>query len=109
MRHVEDGSIVVNCSGRFFRGERLEGPIPALSTNGCVMAINPRSLMHFLTSVAGFFDTHLLYRGLLRGNGFYALDHEALFRQNRNAWVGTLAASLHEPGACRSIPANEAA
>ena len=27
--------------------------------------------------------------------GFYRLDHEALFRQNRNAWVGASAAQAY--------------
>jgi len=93
--NIDEGSIIVNCSGSFFRGEQLEDPVPVVSPSGCVMAINPRSGFHFLSSVAGFFGAHLLYRDLLRGQGFYALDHEALFRQNRNAWVGASAAQAY--------------
>ena len=39
--------------------------------------------------------THLLYRNQLRGHGFYTLDLEALFRENRNAWVGASAAQAY--------------
>lgn len=84
---VPAGSIVVNCTGSFFRTPEPEPPAPLLSPAGTVMSINARAGMHFLTSVAGFFGPHLHARGLVRGQGFYTLDHEGLFRANRNAWV----------------------
>ena len=61
---------------------------------------------HFLTSVAAFFMTHLFYRGELLGKGFYRLDQEALFRQNRNAWVGASAAQayLNQVIAVQALP-----
>lgn len=92
---VSDGSIIVNCTGSFFRGSELAYPMPLLSANGCVLSINAREGFHFLTSVTGFFATHLLFRGQLRGQGFYAIDHESLFRKNRNAWVGASAAQAY--------------
>lgn len=103
---IPQGSIVVNCTGSFFRGEVLGDPIPILSTNDCVLSINARDGFHFLTSVSGFFATHLLYRGELRGRGFYTLDHEALFRKNRNAWVGACAAQayMNQVVAVQSLP-----
>lgn len=106
MHPVIPGSIFVNCTGSFFRTDVLEEPYPFLSPHATVMAVNARTGMHFLSSVAGFFGTHLLYRGLLRGTGFYALDHEVLFRRNRNAWVGATAvqAYMNQVLAVQSLP-----
>ena len=92
---IPRGSIIVNCTGSFFRSEKWAGPSPLVSQNDCILSINPRNAFHFLTSVSGFFATHLLYRGLLRGRGFYTLDLETLFRKNRNAWVGATAAQAY--------------
>lgn len=92
---VEPGSIFVNCTGSFFRADAMAAQRPCLSPHDTVVSINARDGFHFLTSVAGFFATHLLCRDELRGNGFYTLDHEALFRQNRNAWVGASAAQTY--------------
>lgn len=93
-QEVETGSIFVNCSGSFFRGEVAQ-PQPCQSPKGTITSLTARDGFHFLTSVCGFFVTHLLYRDLLRGKGFYTVDHEALFRQNRNAWVGASAAQAY--------------
>jgi hypothetical protein len=92
---IAEGSIFVNCTGSFFRDEAVQELMPILSPNNCVLSINPRDGFHFLTSVVGFFATHLLYRDQLRGQDFYTLDHEALFRKNRNAWVGASAAQAY--------------
>lgn len=92
---VGEGTIFVNCCGSFFRTETLAEHMPILSPNNCVLSINPRESFHFLTSVAGFFTTHLLYREQFRGQGFYTLDQEVLFRKNRNAWVGASAAQAY--------------
>jgi thioredoxin reductase len=92
---VEAGTIFVNCTGSFFRGDELGEPQTVLSPNGAVLRIVARDGFHFLTSVAGFFATHLLYRDALRGKGFYTLDHEGLFRKNRNAWIGASAAQAY--------------
>lgn len=92
---VEAGTIFVNCTGSFFRGDDLEERQTVLSPNGAVLRIVARDGFHFLTSVAGFFATHLLYRDALRGKGFYTLDHEGLFRENRNAWIGASAAQAY--------------
>ena len=88
-------SIVVNCTGSFFRTDAMGDPMPILSPNDCVLSINPRDAFHFLTSVTGFFATHLLYRDLLRNQGFYTVDLEDLFRKDRNAWVGASAAQAY--------------
>ncbi len=95
MQDIPAGSIVVNCTGSFFRSKELAEAHDFLSPGNTVMHINPRDGWHFLTSVVGFFATHLLYRDALRGQGFYSMDHEALFRQNRKAWVGASAAQAY--------------
>ena len=91
---IAPGTIVVNCTGSFFRGA-YGTDAPCLSPGGAVVHINARDGFHFLTSVSGFFLMHLLYRDELRGQGFYSVDHEALFRKNRNAWVGAAAAQAY--------------
>ncbi|SFS16525.1 FAD-dependent oxidoreductase [Yoonia litorea] len=92
---IDDGAIFVNCTGSFFRDDTLADYQPILSPEGCILSINARSAFHFLTSVSGFFATHLWFRNALRGQGFYTLDQEGLFRQNRNAWVGASAAQAY--------------
>ncbi len=103
---VAPGSVFVNCTGSFFRSEALVDHRPMLTPGNTVLSINPRETMHFLTSVTGFFAVHLLYRDKLRGQGIYRLDHEALFRQNRNAWVGAAAAQayLNQTIAVQQLP-----
>jgi thioredoxin reductase len=103
---MEDGTIVVNCTGSFFRENKPGEAHPCLSPNGTVLQINARDGFHFLTSVAAFFSTHLLFRDALKGNGFYTMDHEAVFRQNRNAWIGASGtqAYLNQVIAVRTLP-----
>ncbi|MEO9821014.1 MAG: FAD-dependent oxidoreductase [Paracoccaceae bacterium] len=92
---IAEGAIFVNCTGSFFRDNMLSEHMPILSENGCILSINARCGFHFLTSVSGFFTTHLWYRDQLRGQGFYTLDLEGLFRKDRNAWVGASAAQAY--------------
>lgn len=103
---VSEGSIVVNCTGSFFRAASLAERRPLLSPEGTVLSITPQDGFHFLTSVAGFFLPHLLYRGALRGRGFCSFDHEALFLRNRNAWVGASVAQayLNQVIATQTLP-----
>ncbi|NKB54370.1 MAG: hypothetical protein GKR97_19545 [Rhizobiaceae bacterium] len=103
---VEAGTIFVNCTGSFFRGAQMAEAVPLLSPHRTLIGINARDGFHFLTSVAAFFMTHLFYRGELLSKGFYRLDHEALFRQNRNAWVGASAAQayLNQVIAVQTLP-----
>jgi thioredoxin reductase len=103
---VERGSIFVNCTGSFFRTTQMGDDVRCLSPHGTVLNISARDGFHFLTSVAGFFLPHLLYRDELKGSGFYTLDHEALFRQDRNAWIGASAAQayLNQVTAVQTLP-----
>ena len=95
---VENGSIFVNCTGSLFRPNDMAEEAPCLSPHDTVVSVNSRNMIHVLCSVSGFFVTHLLYRGALRGKGFYTLDHEALFRQNRYAWVSASATQAYTNG-----------
>jgi len=103
---VTDGTIFVNCTGSFFRADDLHERQACLSPNGTVLCIAPRDSIHFLSSVAGFFATHLVYRDTFRGKGFYTLDHEDLFRKNRNAWIGASAtqAYMNQVIAVQTLP-----
>jgi hypothetical protein len=103
---VATGSIFVNCTGSFFRTSDLAEQRLCVSPHGTVASLTMRDGFHFLTSVAAFSLTHLLYRETLKGKGFYTLDHEALFRQNRNAWVGASAAQayMNEVLAVQNLP-----
>jgi hypothetical protein len=103
---VESDSIFVNCSGSLFRTGDTGGYPPCVSPHDTVASINTHDGFHFLTSVAGFFVTHLLYRGDLKGKGFYTLDHQALFMKDRSAWVGASAAQayLNEVIAVQTLP-----
>ncbi|MBB96658.1 MAG: hypothetical protein CML68_18920 [Rhodobacteraceae bacterium] len=89
---IAPGSIVVNCTGSFFRTAQMVPKHPLLSPRDTVVRISPRDGFHFQSSVASFFVAHLVYRGALRGKGYYTLDHEALFRADRTAWAGASAA-----------------
>jgi len=92
---IPAGSIIVGCTGNLFRDHGLNDPKPCLSTHGTILSITTRDSVHFLTSVSGFFLPHLHYRGVLKDKGFYTIDLEALFRKNRQAWVGATSAQAY--------------
>ena len=92
---VPAGSIVVNCTGSFFRAAEMAETRPIITPGNTIYSICAREALHVLTSVGAFFGTHLTYREALRGHGFYKIDHEGLFRANRNAWVGASAAHAY--------------
>jgi thioredoxin reductase len=103
---VPAGSIFVNCTGSYFRAETLAEERSVLTPGNCVLSITTRDGFHPLTSVSGFFLTHLWYRGLLRGRGFYTADFEGLFRKNRKAIVGGAAAmaTMNQLLALQTLP-----
>lgn len=103
---VPEGSIFVACTGSLFRDHEANKPKPCLSTHGAILSINTRDSVHFLTSVCGYFLPHLQYRGLLKDNGFYTIDLEALFRKSRQAWVGATStqAYLTQTLAVQNLP-----
>lgn len=103
---IAAGSIMVNCTGSFFRAKNPAEAKPIISPNGVVLSINLRCSFHFLTNASAFFAAHLMYRDALLGNGFYIIDHEQLFRKNRDAWVGAAVtqACLHYALAQQVLP-----
>lgn len=103
---VPAGSIFVNCTGSYFRAEDMAEERTVLSPRDCVLSVTTRDGFHPLTSVSGFFLTHLLYRGLLRGRGFYTIDLERMFRKDRKAIVGVAAAqaTMNQLLALQTLP-----
>jgi len=103
---VPEGSIIVNCTGMLFRSDNLLPPKPCLSTHGTILSVNTRDALHFLSSVGGFFLPHLHYRGLMKDQGFYTIDLDALFRKSRIAWVAATAtqAYLTQALAVKTLP-----
>lgn len=92
---VERGSIVVNCTGSIFPQVSNTQWQPCLSPHDTVLRIGVRDSYSFLPSFSGFFMPHLLYRGVLRGNGFYTIDHEALYRTDKPTWYGAAASQAY--------------
>jgi hypothetical protein len=103
---IREGSIVVNCTGAFFRDNEPPVARPCLSTHGTILSVNMRDALHFLTSVSGFFLPHLHYRGLLKDHGFYTIDMDALFRKDRTTWVAATStqAYLTQALAVQNLP-----
>ena len=88
-------TIIVNCTGSVFRSPEPVPAMPLLSPKRTIVSINPRSAFHFLSYVSSFFVIHLFYRKRLQDKGFYAVDHEALFRADRKAWFGAACAQSY--------------
>lgn len=86
-RPVLPGSVFVNCTGHLLRGEREYTPY--VSPGGAILTITPRSSIYFLSTIATYFATHLLFRGKLREVPLYELDMEALLPKGRKLWYLT--------------------
>lgn len=69
---IQPGSWIVNCTGYFKPDDRPYEPY--LSRGGSVVSINPRSVTLHLTSVMGYFITHLLFLGKINDVPLYELD-----------------------------------
>jgi len=81
-RHaVPPGSIFVNCTGHVLRHDRAYEPY--LSPKGTTLRITSRSAVNFLSSVAGYFLTHLFLTDRLRDAPLYELDMDALRQIDR--------------------------
>lgn len=88
---VERGSVFVNCTGSCLPEPETVSQSPCLSPHNAVLSIHPGEGFVFVPYMAAFLLTHLLYRGTLRGNGYYTLDQYALMRQSRAAWFAAVA------------------
>jgi len=75
-RMVEPGAIFVNCTGHLLR--RHHPYEPYLSPDGAILSITPRSLTHFLSSMAGYLLPHLFLTGKLASVPLYEVDGEGL-------------------------------
>jgi ribulose 1,5-bisphosphate synthetase/thiazole synthase len=78
---VEPGSVFVNCTGHLVRhGHRYE---PYLSQQGTILAITPRSIIHYLSSVSAYFLTHMFFLDKLADAPLYEFDAEGAFSKDR--------------------------
>lgn len=79
-RPVPKGSIFVNCTGHLLR--RRHKYEPYVSEGGAMIAITPRSMIHFLSTAQAFFLTHLFFRGNLGDLPLYEFDGEEIISKN---------------------------
>jgi hypothetical protein len=78
---LEPGSVFINCTGHLVRhAHRYE---PFLSQRGAILAITPRSLIHYLSSVSAYFLTHMFFLGKLETTPLYEFDVEGAFGKHR--------------------------
>ena len=85
---IQPGSWIVNCTGYFKYDDRPYEPY--VSSSGAVLSIQPRSITLQLTSVMGYFMTHLLMLGRLRDIPLYELDAMELRNKSNAAFPFTL-------------------
>jgi len=85
---IQPGSWIVNCTGYFKWDDRPYEPY--VSRSGAVLSIQPRSLTLQLTSVMGYFMTHLLMLGKITDIPLYELDAMDLRNKSNAAFPFTL-------------------
>jgi hypothetical protein len=71
-RAIKPGSWIVNCTGYALQREYPYEPY--VSAGGAIVSIQLRSTTMHLTSYAGYFLTHLLFRGQLQQLPLYEFD-----------------------------------
>ena len=86
---IQPGSWVVNCTG-YFKYEDAAPYEPYSSGSGAVLTIQPRSATLQLTSMMGYFMTHLLMLDKLREIPLYELDAMELRHKSNAAFSFTL-------------------
>ena len=85
---IQPGSWIVNCTGYFKYDDRPYEPYA--SPSGAVLSIQPRSMTLQLTSVMGYFMTHLLMLDKIRDIPLYELDAMELRNKSNAAFPFTL-------------------
>ncbi|MGX9787449.1 FAD-dependent oxidoreductase [Mycobacterium sp. MMS18-G62] len=85
---IEPGSWIVNCTGYFKYDNRPYEPYA--SPGGGVLSIHPRSITLQLTSVMGYFMTHLMMLDKLSDIPLYELDAMELRNKSNAAFPFTL-------------------
>ncbi|KRA28199.1 MULTISPECIES: SidA/IucD/PvdA family monooxygenase [unclassified Nocardioides] len=102
---VPAGTWIVNCTGYIFRSGA--GPVePYVSVGGKVLSINGTSTVIFLGSFAGYFLTHLMFRGLLDKVPLYQipLDHLARDAKENVGAAGSSQAVLNQLLLLKALP-----
>lgn len=79
-RPVPEGSVFINCTGHLLR--RRHDYEPYISEGGAVLAITPRSMVHFLSTASAYLLTHLFFRDKLRDLPLYEFDGEEIISKN---------------------------
>ena len=92
---VPEGAILVNCTGCYFHDHPDATDRPCISDHGKVITITKKDSLHFMTSVAAFFLTHMMYLGKLDKIPLYALDAEGLNRKSRHAYFAADATQIY--------------
>jgi hypothetical protein len=82
-RPVKPGSVVLNATG-YLKSNR-QAYEPYLSTTGNVLSIQPTSAIHFLSSQASYFLTHLFLADKLAGLPLYEVNLTQLRDVSRDA------------------------
>ncbi len=85
---IQPGSWIVNCTGYFKSDDRPYEPY--VSRSRAVLSIQPRSITLQLTSLMGYFMTHVLMLGKIRDIPLYELDAMDLRNKSDAAFPFTL-------------------
>ncbi|WP_230291251.1 NAD(P)-binding protein [Croceicoccus sp. Ery5] len=85
---VEKGAIFVNCTGHLLRGRKPYEPY--VSDAGCILSIGPRSMVHFLSSMAGYLLPHLWLSGRLDGLPLYEVDGPQLRALGQKTYMAAM-------------------
>lgn len=87
-RAVKPGSVVLNATGYLKPDRRAYEPY--LSTTGNVLSIQPTSAVHFLSSQAAYFLSHLFLADKLAGLPLYEVDATQLRDASRDAFPAAM-------------------
>ncbi|WP_101952450.1 FAD-dependent oxidoreductase [Mycobacterium sp. 3519A] len=86
---IQPGSWIVNCTG-YLNYDDTKVYEPYVSSSGAVLSIQPRSVTLQLTSLMGYFMTHLLMLDKITDIPLYELDAMDLRRKSNAAFGFTL-------------------
>ncbi|MDA5095142.1 hypothetical protein O2N63_13725 [Aliiroseovarius sp. KMU-50] len=92
---VPDGAIFVNCTGCYFHDHPNALDRPCVSRHGRLITITKKDSLHFMTSVAGYFLTHIMFLGKHQSVPLYAIDAEALNKKSRHAYFAADATQIY--------------
>jgi len=84
---VPRGSVFVNCTGHLLTQNRAYTPY--LSPQGAILTITTRSAVHFQSSVAAYFLSHMFLLDRLRDAPLYELDLNEVMGKGRKVWQMT--------------------